>query len=138
MIRFGGLRFGSQIEELGSVESDSIGSTLYAGPHFIWKLDVRHQLNARAVLGLRRQLAQRLALLRKAAILLRLALITLQRLLIGLNDDATVVAVDDHKIAAGNIGCMTQIGGATGLPIVHTAELLDWATGGPRPSALGA
>ena len=35
-------------------------------------------------------------------------------------------------IAAGNIGCMTQIGSATGLPIVHTVELLDWATGGPH------
>jgi glycolate oxidase iron-sulfur subunit len=41
-------------------------------------------------------------------------------------------------IAAGNIGCMTQIGKGTGIPIVHTAELLDWATGGPEPEALAA
>ena len=41
-------------------------------------------------------------------------------------------------IAAGNIGCMMQIGSATGVPVVHTVELLDWATGGPRPRALGA
>ncbi|MCC5979187.1 MAG: glycolate oxidase subunit GlcF [Salinarimonas sp.] len=40
-------------------------------------------------------------------------------------------------IATGNIGCMTQIGKGTEIPIVHTAELLDWATGGPRPKALG-
>lgn len=39
-------------------------------------------------------------------------------------------------IAAGNLGCMTQIGLYTGLPIVHTVELLDWATGGPMPEAL--
>ena len=39
-------------------------------------------------------------------------------------------------IAAGNIGCMMQIGQGTGIPIVHTVELLDWATGGPRPAAL--
>ena len=39
-------------------------------------------------------------------------------------------------VAAGNIGCMVQIGGHTALPVVHTVELLDWATGGPRPSAL--
>jgi glycolate oxidase iron-sulfur subunit len=39
-------------------------------------------------------------------------------------------------IATGNIGCMTQLGAATELPIVHTAELLDWATGGPLPAAL--
>jgi glycolate oxidase iron-sulfur subunit len=35
-------------------------------------------------------------------------------------------------IAAGNIGCMMQIGGGTDVPVVHTVELLDWATGGPR------
>ncbi|MCC1480200.1 glycolate oxidase subunit GlcF [Roseibaca sp. Y0-43] len=39
-------------------------------------------------------------------------------------------------IAAGNIGCMMQIGGGTQIPVVHTVELLDWATGGPRPRAL--
>ena len=39
-------------------------------------------------------------------------------------------------IATGNIGCMTQIGRNTALPIVHTVELLDWATGGPRPEDL--
>ena len=39
-------------------------------------------------------------------------------------------------VAAGNIGCMVQIGSHTALPVVHTVELLDWATGGPRPSAL--
>ncbi|MEE4346138.1 MAG: glycolate oxidase iron-sulfur subunit, partial [Paracoccaceae bacterium] len=39
-------------------------------------------------------------------------------------------------IAAGNIGCMMQIGSATQVPIVHTVELLDWATGGPQPPAL--
>ncbi|SME91441.1 glycolate oxidase iron-sulfur subunit [Tistlia consotensis] len=39
-------------------------------------------------------------------------------------------------IATGNIGCMTQIAGGTGLPVVHTVGLLDWATGGPLPKAL--
>jgi glycolate oxidase iron-sulfur subunit len=41
-------------------------------------------------------------------------------------------------IAAGNLGCMTQLAAGTGIPVVHTAELLDWATGGPRPAALPA
>jgi glycolate oxidase iron-sulfur subunit len=41
-------------------------------------------------------------------------------------------------IAAGNIGCMMQIGSGTDIPIVHTVELLDWATGGPKPPALDA
>ncbi len=39
-------------------------------------------------------------------------------------------------IAAGNLGCMTQISLYSGLPSVHTVELLDWATGGPLPEAL--
>jgi glycolate oxidase iron-sulfur subunit len=41
-------------------------------------------------------------------------------------------------IATGNIGCMTQIGRGTALPIVHTVELLDWAYGGPKPEGLPA
>ncbi|TLU73021.1 glycolate oxidase subunit GlcF [Lichenicoccus roseus] len=41
-------------------------------------------------------------------------------------------------IAAGNIGCMTQIATGTGIPVLHTVELLDWATGGPRPPGLVA
>jgi glycolate oxidase iron-sulfur subunit len=41
-------------------------------------------------------------------------------------------------IATGNIGCIRQIGGATSIPVVHTVELLDWATGGPAPAALAA
>jgi glycolate oxidase iron-sulfur subunit len=39
-------------------------------------------------------------------------------------------------IAAGNIGCMMQIAGGTAVPVVHTVELLDWASGGPVPEAL--
>ncbi len=41
-------------------------------------------------------------------------------------------------IAAGNIGCMTQIGKGTDIPIVHTVQLIDWAMGGPAPEGLGA
>ena len=39
-------------------------------------------------------------------------------------------------IAAGNIGCITQIATGTAIPVVHTVELLDWATGGPLPEPL--
>ncbi|MCV2871668.1 glycolate oxidase subunit GlcF [Defluviimonas sp. WL0050] len=49
----------------------------------------------------------------------------------------TLEARKPDLIAAGNIGCMMQIGSGTDLPIVHTVELIDWATGGPRPVALG-
>lgn len=48
----------------------------------------------------------------------------------------TLEAVKPDVIAAGNIGCMMQIGSGTGVPVVHTVELLDWATGGPKPRAL--
>jgi glycolate oxidase iron-sulfur subunit len=41
-----------------------------------------------------------------------------------------------NVIAAGNIGCMTQIAAGTVIPVVHTVELIDWATGGPAPEAL--
>jgi len=41
-------------------------------------------------------------------------------------------------IAAGNIGCMTQIAAGTEIPVVHTVELIDWATGGPTPQGLMA
>jgi glycolate oxidase iron-sulfur subunit len=49
---------------------------------------------------------------------------------------ATLEAKSPQVIAAGNIGCMMQIGSGTGIPVVHTVELLDWATGGPKPPAL--
>ena len=48
----------------------------------------------------------------------------------------TLEALNPDVIAAGNIGCMMQIGGGTGVPVVHSVELLDWATGGPVPPAL--
>ena len=49
---------------------------------------------------------------------------------------ATLQATKPDVIAAGNIGCMMQIGAKVGLPVVHTVELLDWAYGGPKPPAL--
>ena len=50
----------------------------------------------------------------------------------------TLEARSPDVIAAGNIGCMMQIGSGTGVPVVHTVELLDWATGGPKPRAMMA
>jgi len=48
---------------------------------------------------------------------------------------ANLEACGAAAIASGNIGCMTQLAGE-GTPVVHTVELLDWATGGPKPAAL--
>jgi glycolate oxidase iron-sulfur subunit len=46
---------------------------------------------------------------------------------------ANIARVKPDVIAAGNIGCLTQIGSATATPVVHIVELLDWASGGPPP-----
>jgi len=48
-----------------------------------------------------------------------------------------IAAVQPEIIATGNVGCMTQLRDGAGVPVVHTVELLDWATGGPRPGVLG-
>lgn len=45
-------------------------------------------------------------------------------------------SVDPDIVAAGNLGCMVQIARFTPAPVVHTVDLLNWATGGPRPAAL--
>jgi glycolate oxidase iron-sulfur subunit len=49
---------------------------------------------------------------------------------------ANIERLQPDVIAAGNIGCMTQIASGTAIPAVHTVELLDWATGGPVPEQL--
>jgi len=51
---------------------------------------------------------------------------------------ANLAATGASLVAAGNIGCMAQIAAAADMPVVHTVELMDWATGGPKPAALGA
>jgi len=48
----------------------------------------------------------------------------------------TIERLRPDVIAAGNIGCMTQIAAGTSVPTVHTVELIDWASGGPCPPAL--
>jgi glycolate oxidase iron-sulfur subunit len=47
-----------------------------------------------------------------------------------------IAKVAPDVIAAGNIGCIAQIAAGTKIPVAHTAELIDWATGGPVPDAL--
>ena len=47
-----------------------------------------------------------------------------------------IEATEPDAIAAGNIGCMAQIADGTTIPVLHTIELLDWATGGPIPEVL--
>jgi glycolate oxidase iron-sulfur subunit len=51
---------------------------------------------------------------------------------------ANIAQLSPDVIAAGNIGCMTQIASGTAIPVVHPVELIDWATGGPKPAGLSA
>lgn len=48
---------------------------------------------------------------------------------------STLMATAPQIIATGNIGCLAQIAAAVPVPVVHTIELIDWATGGPSPFA---
>jgi glycolate oxidase iron-sulfur subunit len=47
-----------------------------------------------------------------------------------------VASTDPDIVATGNIGCTTQIQAYSAFPVLHTVELLDWATGGPIPPKL--
>jgi glycolate oxidase iron-sulfur subunit len=49
---------------------------------------------------------------------------------------ANIARTEAQVVAAGNVGCIAQIASAVGMPVIHPVELLDWATGGPRPAAL--
>jgi glycolate oxidase iron-sulfur subunit len=47
---------------------------------------------------------------------------------------ANIATTEPDVIATANIGCLEHLSGE--IPIVHVAELLDWAEGGPKPAAL--
>ena len=49
---------------------------------------------------------------------------------------ANIERLEPDVIAAGNIGCIMQIAAGTDIPVVHTVELIDWASGGPVPEPL--
>lgn len=50
---------------------------------------------------------------------------------------AALDATGADIIASSNIGCITQLARGA-VPVVHSVELIDWATGGPRPAAIDA
>ena len=52
------------------------------------------------------------------------------------NKVENIKKISPDFISTGNIGCMTQIGSGTKIPIVHTVEVIDWLTGGPKPHKL--
>jgi glycolate oxidase iron-sulfur subunit len=52
------------------------------------------------------------------------------------NKVANINKIQPDFISTGNIGCMTQIASGIQTPIVHTVEVIDWLTGGPKPEKL--
>ncbi len=52
------------------------------------------------------------------------------------NKVKNILKIKPDFIATGNIGCMTQISSGINIPIVHTVEIIDWLTGGPKPHKL--
>lgn len=49
---------------------------------------------------------------------------------------ANIESMKPEIIAAGNIGCITQIASGTDVPIIHTVQLLNWVYGGEKPIGL--
>jgi glycolate oxidase iron-sulfur subunit len=49
---------------------------------------------------------------------------------------ANIARTHAAVVATGNVGCITQLAAGTDVPVVHTVQLLDWATGGPMPQGL--
>jgi glycolate oxidase iron-sulfur subunit len=47
-----------------------------------------------------------------------------------------IATLNADVIATANIGCLNHLAGSDAPPVVHLAELLDWAEGGPEPVAL--
>ena len=52
------------------------------------------------------------------------------------NKILNIKKVNPQFITTGNIGCITQIANGTKIPILHTVEIIDWYTGGPKPKTL--
>jgi glycolate oxidase iron-sulfur subunit len=55
---------------------------------------------------------------------------------LGRRKAGNLAATGAPVVATGNIGCMVQIARHGTQPVLHTVELLDWATGGPKPAGL--
>ena len=52
------------------------------------------------------------------------------------NKISNIKQINPQFITTGNIGCITQIANGTKIPILHTVEIIDWYTGGPKPDIL--
>jgi len=52
------------------------------------------------------------------------------------NKVKNIEKIKPQFISTGNIGCITQIATGTRIPILHTVEVIDWYTGGPKPRVL--
>ena len=53
------------------------------------------------------------------------------------NKVSNIEKIKPEIISTGNVGCISQISNGTQIPILHTVEIIDWYTGGPKPKVLG-
>jgi glycolate oxidase iron-sulfur subunit len=49
---------------------------------------------------------------------------------------ARLIDTGAAAMASGNLGCMLQLASRLPMPVTHAVQLLDWATGGPRPPGI--
>ena len=52
------------------------------------------------------------------------------------NKISNIEKINPQFITTGNVGCIIQIANGTKIPILHTVEIIDWYTGGPKPKVL--
>ena len=52
------------------------------------------------------------------------------------NKISNIEKINPQFITTGNVGCIIQIANGTKIPILHTVEIIDWYTGGPKPNVL--
>ena len=54
------------------------------------------------------------------------------------NKIENIKKIKPQIISTGNVGCIMQIANGTKIPILHTVEIIDWYTGGPKPKILSS
>ena len=102
LLFLGRLVVAGEEQKLGAIEADAVGAAFVALLDFVGELDVAQELNPHAVERLGRQVAERFELAGLRTLLVDLVAIAGDRLLVRMQDHQALVAVDDHRLAAGN------------------------------------
>src|SRR5207302_3786157 len=98
-----GISLPIQVQELGPVQADAVGSAFQAMGGLMGEFNITQQQDSRSVLGFRRQLAQLSEAALERSETTADALVALQRLPIRIEDDQAVIAIHDHGVAANHV-----------------------------------